>query len=101
MPSGVSEHFHEQIRTTVDDLRRIVEIRCRIDHPEQFDDEVDAVERTKGVAHGGKKSKPDEPGAPITLINADLGAELAGQGCSIRIARALTSKKKRVAGEPV
>ena len=43
MPAGVTEHFHEQVRAAVDDLRRVVEIRHSIDHPEQLDDEVDSV----------------------------------------------------------
>ncbi len=47
--------------------------------PKQLDDEVDTVERAQRVAHGGKKPEADDPGAPIAFLDADLGAELAGQ----------------------
>src|SRR5262249_8219147 len=72
-----------------------------VDHSEQLDDEVDAIERTKRVAHGGQKSKPDEPGAPVAFIDADLGAELAGQRCSVCVARALAGEIQKIAREPV
>ncbi len=42
--TGVAKDFHEQIRAAVDNFRRIVEIRHRIDHAEELYDEVDAVE---------------------------------------------------------
>src|SRR5215831_12743997 len=56
MTAGVSEHFDEQIGATIDDLRRIIEVRRRIDHAEQLDDEVDTVERAEGVTHGGEQA---------------------------------------------
>src|SRR5438552_19168978 len=97
MPAGVTKHFDEQVRAAVDDLRRVVEIRYSIDHPEQPDDEVDTVKRAKCVAHGGKQSESDQPSAPIAFLDADLGAELAGQRCSLIVARALAGEKQQIA----
>src|SRR5262249_14791422 len=93
MPSGFTEHFDKEIRAAVNDSRRIIEIRHRVDHAKQFDDEVDAVERTKCVAHGSKKSKSDEASAPVAFIDADLSAEFAGQRFSHRAGLGLRGTK--------
>jgi hypothetical protein len=50
MAVGVAEHFDEQIGAAVDDFRRVVETRHRVDRAEQLDDEIDVVERTESVA---------------------------------------------------
>ena len=55
MTAAISKHFNEQIRTSIDYLRGIIEIRQGIDHAEQFDNEVDAIKRTKRLAHCGKQ----------------------------------------------
>ena len=52
-------------KAAVNDPRRVIEIRHRVDHSKQFDDEVDAVERTKCVAYGSKKSESNEASAPV------------------------------------
>src|SRR5262245_11954388 len=101
MPSSVTEHFDKEVGAAVNDLRRLVEIRHRVDHAKQFDDELDAVERTECVAHGSKKPKSDEPSAAVAFIDADVSAELAGQRCSFLIARALAGEKQEVACESI
>src|SRR5205814_7627425 len=82
-------------------LWRVIEIRHCVDHAEQFDDEVDAIERTQCVAHSSKKSKSDESSAPVAFIDADVGAELAGQCCAFLIARALAGQEQEVACESI
>ena len=89
MAADVAEYLDEQIGAAIDDFRRVVEVRYRVDHAEQLDDEVDAVERTERVAHGGKKSEADEPCAPVAFLDADVGAEFAGQHTPLFVARTL------------
>jgi DNA polymerase IIIc chi subunit len=72
-----------------------------IDHAEQLDDVVHAVERPERVAHGGKESEPDEAGAPIALLDADLGAELARQHVAVLVAGALARKVQDVPHDSV
>src|SRR5436190_2388138 len=101
MPPGVTEDFDKQVRAAIDYLRRVIEVRRRIDHAEQLDDEVDTVERTERVAHGSNKSKSDEPGAPVAFLDADLGTKLTGQCCSLVVARTLAGEEQEVACKPV
>ena len=96
MAVGVAEHFNEQIGAAVDDFRRVVETRHRVDRAEQLDDEIDVVERTESVAHGSKEPEADEPGALVAFLNPDLGAELAGQRAPLLVARALAGEEQEV-----
>src|SRR5437764_5645078 len=99
--AGIAEHFDEKIGTAIDDLRRVVEVRRGIDHTEELDNEVDAVERAQRIAHGGEKAEADQPRAPVSLVNVDIDAELSGQLLAVGIARALAGEIKNVSGKPI
>jgi len=89
----LTEDLDKKIGTAVDDFGRVVEVRRRVDHAEKLDDEVDAVER---VAHGGKKSEPDQPGAAVAFVNADISAELADQTGAIGVTRTLPREVENI-----
>src|ERR1051326_6408558 len=101
MPAGVAEDFDEQIGAAVDHFRRVVELRRRIDHAEELDDVIDAVERAERVAHGGGRPARDDPRASIPFLDAEAGAELAGGAFAVCSARPWAGEKKKMAGEPI
>src|SRR5260370_1492675 len=85
----LAEQFNKKIGTAVDDFGRVVEIRRGVDHAEQFDDEIDPVERAERIAHGGKKAEPDKPRPAVTLLDTDVYAEFAGELDAFTVARPL------------
>src|SRR5580658_4946616 len=100
MAAGLAEHLDKQVGAAIDDFRRVVEVGRGVDHAKELDDEVDAVERAKRVTHGREQSEADQPGAPVALLDADIGAELTGQMNPV-LARTLAGEVEDVAGEPI
>src|SRR5271156_823779 len=50
--------------------------------------------------HGREQSEADQPGAPVALLDADVGAKLPGQMDPV-LTRTLAGEVEDVAGEPV
>src|SRR5215471_4708400 len=98
---GIAEDLHEQIGAAIDDLRRIVEVRGGIDHAKELDDEIDAVERAERIAHRGEQAQSDQPCAPVTFLDTDIDAKLAGKLLAVGVAGALAGEVENVPGNPV
>src|SRR6266516_30227 len=101
MAACFAEHFNKQIGTAVDDFGRVVEIRRGVDHAEQFDDEIDPVERAERIAHGGKETQSDEPRAAVALLDTDVYAKFAGELDAFTVARALPRQIEDVSDEAI
>jgi len=86
VPAGFAEHIDEQVRAAVDDLGRIVEIRRGVDHAEELDDVVHAVERAERVAHRGEEAKADEPGSRTNVARFPMRIAYPGRAAGRTLA---------------
>src|SRR5205085_11564370 len=83
MPTALAEHLDKQIRAAVDDFRMIFEIGGGVDHPEHFDDVLDAVEiAAERILDRRDQHEPDAARVTISLVNRHAGAELAFRHCA-------------------
>src|SRR5262245_47278384 len=100
MAPGIAEHFDEQVGAAVDHLGLVGELGHGVDHAEQLDHVVDAVERAERLARRRQQAETDQPRAPIALLHADVLADLAGEHGALLVARALAGQEQEIAGKP-
>src|SRR5262245_63732322 len=67
MAPGIAKHFDEQVGAAVDHLGLVGELGHGVDHAEQLDHVVDAVERAERLARRRQQAETDQPRAPIAL----------------------------------
>src|SRR5690606_11420841 len=95
--AGLAEDGDEEVRTAVDDLRVLAEIRHGIDHAEQLHHAPHPAEVAERLVHHGEQVEAGQAGVVIGLLDADLGADLAGALAPVRLARPLAGEEEEVA----
>ena len=98
MLAARAEHFDEQFRAAVDDARVFAEVGDGVDHAEEFDDALYAVEGTEEVEGRGEQHHAGPAGMGLRGFGIDVGADLAGGQCAVFQHGALAGQIEEVAG---
>lgn len=77
MAAGLTENVDQQVRASVDDRRRLVETGPDIDHTEDLDDAIDAVEIAELGLQRGQDREGGHPGRIPSLFECQIGAHLS------------------------
>src|SRR6185436_19743029 len=83
----------------VDHARMVGELGCSVDHPEQLDYALDAIEAAQLRAHDREQVDADRARVLVCLVGRVIPADLARRALAARVrARALSGEKQQVAG---
>ena len=77
MTARVAEHFDEEIRTSVDDRRHLVEAGRDVHHPEHLDDSVDSVEVSELRLKRRENRQRSESRGLAPLVECEIAADLS------------------------
>src|SRR3712207_6690726 len=97
MTPGLSEDGHHEIGASVDYLRVLAEIGCRVHHSEQLYDAFDAGEVAQSILHDGEKVDASQLSMLIGLLRVDVETDLAGMEVAVCFQRSLTGQEQKVA----
>ena len=77
MTSPLAKDIDEQVRTSVDDLRRIGELGGRVDEADDLDDARHAIERSELVGDRGQEREAGTSSGLIPFLDGEVASDLA------------------------
>ncbi len=93
--AAVAQDFDQQVRTTVDHARVMLEFGHAVDHAEDLHHAGDIVEPAGRVAHQRQKLEAHDTRMAIGFIDGDVGADLAGEHAAFGTLRTLAGNEEQ------
>src|SRR6266508_1342445 len=98
MPAAIAEHRDEEIGTAVDHFRLLAEFRRGVDHAQELDDALDAIEVAQFGLHDGDQAQAGLAGVLVALLLREVATDLADRQRMAGQTGALAGEIEQVAG---